>query len=152
MKKVFKISIIFMVVILQLISMPTIVKADNIFNPAETFIKKGQDKMNGGKIEKKDPTGQPAKDLSGQTIMVNQAGLNETTLKNANATLFNVLLALGIALAVIIGAILGIKFMIASVEEKAQIKELLVPYIVGCIVVFGAFGIWKIVIELGQNL
>ncbi len=30
-----------------------------------------------------------------------------------------------------------------SVEAKAQIKEKLIPYVVGCAIMFGAFGIWK---------
>ena len=54
-------------------------------------------------------------------------------------------------LGILIGAILGIKFMIGSVEEKAEIKAALVPFIIGCVVVFGAFGIWKIVVTIGNN-
>ena len=46
---------------------------------------------------------------------------------------------------------MGIKFMIGSVEEKAEIKAALVPFVIGCIVVFGAFGIWKIVVTIGNN-
>ena len=42
---------------------------------------------------------------------------------------------------------MGIKFIIGSLEEKAEIKAMLIPYVVGCIVVFGAFGIWKLVME-----
>lgn len=65
---------------------------------------------------------------------------------------YNILLVLGIGTAVIISGILGIKFMIGSVEEKAQIKDQLVPFVIGCIVVFGAFGIWKIVVSLARQL
>ena len=50
--------------------------------------------------------------------------------------------------AVIIGLVIGIKFMVSSVEEKAKIKELLLPYVVGCGVVFGAFGIWSLVVNI----
>ena len=38
--------------------------------------------------------------------------------------------------------------MISSVEEQAKIKELLVPYVAGCIVIFGAFGIWKLAVNI----
>ena len=62
--------------------------------------------------------------------------------------IYNALLALGVVVSVIIGALLGIKFLVGSVEEQAKTKELLMPYAVGCIVVFGAFGIWKIVINV----
>ena len=42
--------------------------------------------------------------------------------------------------------------MIASAEDKAEIKEALVPYILGCVLIFGAFAIWKIVITILNNL
>ena len=61
-------------------------------------------------------------------------------------TIYNILLTIGIALTVIIGGILGIKFMTASAEDKAKIKEAMIPYVIGCIVIYGAFFIWKTVI------
>ncbi len=62
--------------------------------------------------------------------------------------LYNILLLIGIAIAVIVGVVLAIQFMVGSVEEKSKIKESLIPYFVGCAVVFGAFGIWKFVINI----
>lgn len=53
-----------------------------------------------------------------------------------------------VCLSVIIGAILGIQFMMASAEDKAKVKEALVPYFVGCIVVFGSYGIWRLCVSL----
>lgn len=68
--------------------------------------------------------------------------------KNQLDKIYNILFSLGVALTVIIGAILGIKFMIGSVEEQAKIKDSLFPYLVGCIVIYGSFGIWKLIIEI----
>ena len=42
--------------------------------------------------------------------------------------------------------------MLGSIEEKANIKESLIPFVIGCIVVFGAFGIWRIFVSLGSKL
>lgn len=81
-----------------------------------------------------------------------QYELDTDQLKNASNTIYNTLLLAGMAIAVIASSILGIKFMIGSVEEKAQIKEALVPFVIGCIVIFGAFGIWKIAIIIGNKL
>ena len=53
-------------------------------------------------------------------------------------------------IAVIIGMILGIKYMLATSEERADIKQTLPAYIVSCVVVFGAFTIWKLIITLVQ--
>lgn len=61
--------------------------------------------------------------------------------------LYNMLLTAGVVVAVLAGAILGIKFITGSLDEQAKIKEVLIPYVVGCIVIFGAFGIWKLVME-----
>lgn len=81
-----------------------------------------------------------------------QSYLKTENLQEFSQTLYSVLLGIGIVLAVIIGLILGIKFMLSSVTEKAQVKKLLVTYAIGCVVVFGAFGIWKIVVEIMKNI
>lgn len=62
--------------------------------------------------------------------------------------LYNILFPLGIVVTVIVGGVLGIKFMMASAEDKAKVKESMVPYVAGCVVIYGAFGIWKIAIEI----
>ena len=67
-------------------------------------------------------------------------------------TIYNILLTIGIILTVVIGGILGIKFMIASAEDKAKIKESMIPYVFGCIVIYGSFFIWKVVIMVVGDL
>ena len=84
--------------------------------------------------------------LEGETI---ENTIDTTQLKNTSDYIYNVLLAIGIMVAVIVAMILGIEFMVASADEKAKVKEALLPFIVGCIVVFGAFTIWKIVVNSG---
>lgn len=76
----------------------------------------------------------------------------EEALQNFSSTLFNIFSIVGAAVAVIIGIIIGIKYMIGSVEEKAEYKKMLVPYIVGCVVVFGAFGIWKLIVVMLESI
>lgn len=72
--------------------------------------------------------------------------IDETGMKSDSDDIYNILLTIGIITAVIVGTILGVQFIIASAEEKAKVKEALVPYLIGCIVVFGAFSIWKVVL------
>lgn len=73
-------------------------------------------------------------------------------LQNFSGILYNILLQIGVVIAVIAGLIIGIRFMMGGVEEKADIKQILIPYIAGCVVVFGGFGIWKLVVTLLQNV
>lgn len=74
--------------------------------------------------------------------------IDEGQLKTTSNFIFNFLLALAMIIAVVVGMILGIQFMTASVEEKAKIKESLVPYVISCVVIFGAFGIWKLAVTV----
>lgn len=77
--------------------------------------------------------------------------ISASSLQDFSKTFYNIFLTIGIIVATLVGSILGIKFMLGGAEEKAHIKELLVPYIVGCIVIFGAFAIWKIVVTILSN-
>lgn len=74
--------------------------------------------------------------------------IDTTNLKNASDLIYNTLLVVGIVIAVIMGAVLGIQFIMGSVEQKVKVKESIIPFVVGCIVIFGAFGIWRLVILL----
>ena len=71
-----------------------------------------------------------------------------TKLQATSNFIYNLLLAIAIVVAVIVGMILGIQFMMAGIDEKAKLKETLIPYVAGCVVVFGAFGIWKLAVTI----
>ena len=73
-------------------------------------------------------------------------------LKEFTRTLYNIIFALGIVASIAMGGILGSKIMLGGLEAKAQAKSLLIPYTVGCVVIFGGFGIWKLIIEIFQQL
>lgn len=66
--------------------------------------------------------------------------------------IYNTLFTIGVVLAFAIGMIIGIQFIMGSVEEKAKIKETLVPYVIGVFVIFSAFAIWKIVVGIGNEV
>ena len=85
---------------------------------------------------------------TGNNIEKTNSSVNDAELQSTIKDIYNALLALGVVFSVIVGAVLGIKYMIGSVDEQAKTKELLFPYITGCIVIFGAFGIWRIVINV----
>ncbi len=78
--------------------------------------------------------------------------IEQAKVRNLSKMIYNILLAIGTAIAVIVGLILGIQFMTGSVEQKSKIKESLIPYIAGCVVLFGAFGIWKLVVLIVEKI
>ena len=92
--------------------------------------------------------------ISDGDAFTNQGNIiyNSTVLQGFSKTFYNIVLTVGIFVAVIIGGILGIKFMVSGLEEKAEVKKMLIIYLIGCIVVFGGFGIWKIIVDIMQNV
>ena len=77
--------------------------------------------------------------------------IKQDQLKSTSNYIYNTLLAVAIVVAVIVAMVLGIQFMAASADEKAKVKEALIPFVVGCIVVFGSFTIWKVAVNIGNK-
>ena len=78
--------------------------------------------------------------------------IDQNDLKSLSNFISGVLLTIAIGVTVITGAIMGLNFITQSIEEKAKVKESMVPWIIGIIVSFGAFTIWSIAVNLGQNI
>ena len=131
-------KILIILFILQIIILPVHSNAtsiwDDIFSSGDKFIQKGKEQATSSNQQ------------SGGSV------ISDKEIKEANSDIFNILLSVGIVLAVLVGGVLGVKFMIASAEDKAKIKEAMIPYVLGCIVIFGAFGIWKLAITILNNL
>lgn len=96
----------------------------NIVSGADSFIKDGQ---GNSKIDNED-------------------------IHNLSDSIYNILLIIGTIVAMIVGIVLGIQFITGSVEAKSKVKESLIPYVTGCVVIFGAFGIWKLAVTILQGL
>lgn len=77
--------------------------------------------------------------------------ISKDNLNAVSSAIYNILLVIATILAVGILSVLGIKYMTASVEGKAEVKQSIIPFIIGCIVVFGSFAIWKLIISLTAN-
>lgn len=78
--------------------------------------------------------------------------IDSKSLQDFSSTIYNIALQIGIGVAVVVGLALGIQFMLAGVDGKADVKKALIVYVVGCIAIFGAFGVWKLVIEVMQQI
>lgn len=59
---------------------------------------------------------------------------------------------IGIIMSVLMPAILGIKYMLGSVEDKSEYKKDMIPYLVGSVLLFGICGIVKILQSIGENI
>ena len=77
--------------------------------------------------------------------------IDQNDLKSLSNFISGVLLTIAIGVTVITGAIMGLNFITQSIEEKAKVKESMVPWVIGIIVSFGAFTIWEVAVNLFQS-
>lgn len=81
----------------------------------------------------------------------NKFSISEEELKNTSNTIYNILLMLSFIIVACVGIYLGIKYIWAGVDEKVDVKNALIVFTVGCVVTYGAFGIWKVITVFLQN-
>lgn len=74
-----------------------------------------------------------------------------TKLKLKANIIFSVIRDIGIVLSVVMLIVLGIKYMLGSVEEKANYKETLLPYIIGAFLVFTGSLIPQLIYDFMKN-
>lgn len=126
-KNAIKIISIILIIFLLINYIPTISNAtsiiDNVFSDGKGFLDTPTDSNIKNKVD----------------------GVN---IIKTSKNIYNILMTIGIIVATIIILVLGIQFMTGSIEQKAKVKEMLIPFIVGCIVVFGSLGIWKLVVSI----
>lgn len=64
---------------------------------------------------------------------------------NITSSALTIIQIIGMAVAVIMIMVLGIKYMIASAADRAEIKKHAVVYVVGALLMFGASGFISII-------
>lgn len=64
----------------------------------------------------------------------------------------HILAAIATVVFMIVGMIMGIKYMISGADERAGIKQKLIWLIIAMVVVYGATGIYNLVVDIMQNI
>ena len=79
------------------------------------------------------------------------SGDAETGIGKALNTVIGFIQYAGSGIAIIVVSILGIKYLFASPTEKADVKKMAVPIIIGCILLFGAVNIAGIIYDFATG-
>lgn len=69
-------------------------------------------------------------------------------LTNTGKSIAGVVKYIGIFISVITLSVLGIKYMAGGIEEKAQYKETMMPYLIGAIIIFASSFIVEKIYEI----
>ena len=83
------------------------------------------------------------KDLPGDT---------QTKIDNFGQGIIKVITTVGSICSVVVLIILGMKYMMGSVEEKAEYKKTLLPYAIGAGMVFAASSLVSVIYNIAINL
>ncbi len=67
---------------------------------------------------------------------------------NIGNTIVGVVRAVGSAISILMLTILGVKYLMASVAEKAEYKQTMLPYVIGAILIFAGSNVTSIIYNI----
>ena len=79
-------------------------------------------------------------------------GTGATKAKTIGQKILGIVQVVGSIVAVIALAVLGIKYMMGSAEEKAEYKKTFIPYIIGAVLVFAASNLASMIYNFAQDI
>lgn len=90
----------------------------------------------------------------GLGTLENYKGTNpeSETLKGMANNILGAIQIVGVVASVITLMIIGIKYMLGSVEEKAEYKNTLKPYVIGAFILFTGSFIPNLIYQFAQNM
>lgn len=118
--------IIISILIIFLILISTQIYATSILDKGKSFIKEGENST--------------YKDA----IPANLTSESKTRFEELSGMVWGI----GVGVSLIATVIIGIKYILASTEQRAELKTAMVPYVIGISVIFGATTIWQMLIHI----
>ena len=88
-------------------------------------------------------------------ILINIMDGNNTgseKLKSKAEIILGVIQTIGTVISVIILMVIGIKYMLGSVEEKSEYKQTLFPYLIGAALIFSGSTVPQIIYQISKNI
>ena len=79
-------------------------------------------------------------------------GVESSRLKEKINPIIYVIQLVGSIVSVIALIVIGMKYMLGSIEEKAEYKKTLLPYLIGCIMVFSISNLVSIIYNVAKDL
>ena len=74
-----------------------------------------------------------------------------TKVTNIGGKIINIIQVVGIVVAIAVVLIIGIKYMTGSVEQKAEYKKVMIPYIIGAVLLVAGTSIVRVIFKTINN-
>ena len=85
------------------------------------------------------------------TTGADQSNIDTSNIAKEFSGLGQILTMIGAGVMVAVTTYMGIKYLTAGPEAQAKLKTQLIGVVVSGVVIFGAYGIWKLVIEIAST-
>ena len=79
------------------------------------------------------------------------SGGSSTALEDKAENVLGIIQVIGVVVSVIMLIVIGIKYMLGSIEERAQYKETLKPYLIGAFLLFSGTTVPQIIYQISKN-
>ena len=90
--------------------------------------------------------------FGGDLASINEGDSTDTKIPGAIDSIIGLVQVAGTGIALIAVSLLGIKYMLASVEEKAEIKKYIVGIVIGAVLVFGGIEIAQLLANFSTEV
>lgn len=77
---------------------------------------------------------------------------NNTKFIEIGNTIISIMQVLGTVIAVVAIMVIGIRYMFGSLQDRANFKETMIPYLIGAIMVFAIPTILKVIFDLVNSI
>lgn len=72
-------------------------------------------------------------------------------IKSMSNTIFTAIYNIGVVISVVIMAVVGIKYMLGSANQRAEYKKTMIPYLVGACLLFGASTLTNVIYRIARR-
>lgn len=77
---------------------------------------------------------------------------SQTQITSVGGKIVGIIQVVGIVIAVVVIMVVGIKYMMGSVEEKAEYKKTMMPYIIGAVLIFAGSTLANVVYQFATGI
>lgn len=90
--------------------------------------------------------------LTPSQITANIDSNSQTQIQSVGQKIVGIIQVIGIVIAVVVIMVVGIKYMMGSVEEKAEYKKTMMPYIIGAVLIFAGSTLANVVYQFATGI
>lgn len=78
--------------------------------------------------------------------------ISQQTIKDNLLPIANILVGIATIVFLVVGSIIGVKYIMAGADDKAKLKEKLIWFVIAMVAVYGAVGIFNLIVNVMNTI